>query len=76
MKLYVLFYENGSDFKEDGLHNMPTEVFASNKEREARIEFIKTQIANDPYMEDDEYEFVTQDLELMTPQTSLIPARI
>lgn len=65
MKLYLLYYDtdNGSS-EEWNTFYTPCEVFDDPSKRQQRIDFIKSQVDKDG--KPVEYEFHTEDLELMT----------
>lgn len=81
MKLFLLYYDydNGSSESWNTFYT-PVEVFATEEERTARIEFITNQIKNDPDLEidldNDEFVFHTVDKDLMTPEASAIPINV
>lgn len=77
MTMYVLFYDRDDGNREDwSVFYTPMEIFATEKERADRIAFIENQIANDPEIDDDEFEFHTIEVEMMTSESALVPADI
>ena len=65
MKVYLLYYDTDyGDREEWNTFHTPCEVFDSAEKRQARIDFIKSQVDQDG--EPVEYEFHEVDLDIMS----------
>jgi len=71
MKVYLLYYDADTGSREDwNTFYTPVEVFASYEDREARMDFIRTQ--RDENGDLYNYEFHTVDTDIMTgPQITI-----